>query len=89
MSQRNTPTNVAEPGFISQYGSELQSRFGQLFTPTPEIGAATGIEVLPNGTLQAAAEPVRRGGGAAAVVCPADHPLPASPRAVCAPVPAG
>jgi len=89
VSQRNTPTNVAEPGFISQYGSELQSRFGQLFTPTPEIGAATGIEVLPNGTLQAAAEPVRRGGGAAAVVCPADHPLPASPRAVCAPVPAG
>jgi gamma-glutamyltranspeptidase / glutathione hydrolase len=89
-SQRNTPTNVAEPAFISQYGGELQSRFGQLFTPTPEIGAATGIEVLPDGALQAAAEPVRRGGGAAAVVCPAaDHPLPASPRAVCTPVPAG
>jgi len=89
-SQRNTPTNVAEPAFISQYGAELQSRFGQLFTPTPEIGAATAIEILPNGALQAAAEPVRRGGGAAAVVCPAaDHPLPASPRAVCAPVPAG
>jgi gamma-glutamyltranspeptidase / glutathione hydrolase len=89
-SQRNTPTNVAEPAFISQYGAELQSRFGQLFTPTPEIGAATGIEILLNGKLQAAAEPVRRGGGAAAVVCPvADHPLPASPQAVCAPVPAG
>jgi gamma-glutamyltranspeptidase/glutathione hydrolase len=89
-SQRNTPTNVAEPAFISQYGGELQSRFGQLFTSTPEIGAATGIEVLPDGALQAAAEPVRRGGGAAAVVCPAaDHPLPASPGAVCAPVPTG
>jgi gamma-glutamyltranspeptidase/glutathione hydrolase len=89
-SQRNTPTNVAEPAFISRYGAELQSRFGQLFTPTPEIGAATGIEILPNGALQAAAEPVRRGGGAAAVVCPvADHPLPASSQAVCAPVPAG
>jgi gamma-glutamyltranspeptidase/glutathione hydrolase len=88
-SQRNTPTNVAEPSFISQYGTDLHTHFGQLFTSTPEIGAATGIEVLPNGELQAAAEPTRRGGGAAAVVCPAaDHPLPASPQALCAPVPA-
>ena len=86
-SQRNTPTNVAEPGFISQYGPDLQSRFGQLFTSTPEIGAVTGIEVLPNGQLQAAAEPSRRGGGAAAVVCPvATHPPPASPHALCAPL---
>jgi len=89
-SQRNTPTNVAEPGFISQYGTDLQTRFGQLFTSTPEIGAATGIELLPNGQLQAAAEPVRRGGGAAAVVCPAaDHPLPRSHHATCAPVVVG
>jgi gamma-glutamyltranspeptidase / glutathione hydrolase len=88
VSQRNTPTNVAEPAFISQYGNDLQTRFGQLFTSTPEIGAATGIEVLPNGQLQAAAEPTRRGGGAAAVVCPAGHSLPASPLALCAPVPA-
>jgi gamma-glutamyltranspeptidase / glutathione hydrolase len=87
-SQRNTPTNVAEPSFIAQYGSDLQTRFGQPFTSTPEIGAATGIEVLPNGELQAAAEPSRRGGGAAAVVCPATgHPAAASPRALCAPVP--
>jgi gamma-glutamyltranspeptidase / glutathione hydrolase len=89
-SQRNTPTNVAEPSFISQYGADLQTRFGQTFSSTPEIGAATGIEVLPNGELQAAAEPTRRGGGAAAVVCPdAGHPVPASPQALCAPVPAG
>jgi gamma-glutamyltranspeptidase/glutathione hydrolase len=90
VSQRNTPTNVAEPSFTSLYGADLQARFGQLFTSTPEIGAATGIEVLPDGELQAAAEPTRRGGGAAAVVCPAaDHPLPASSQAVCAPVSAG
>ena len=88
-SQRNTATNVAEPAFISQYGNDLQTRFGQLFTSTPEIGAATGIEVLPNGQLQAAAEPTRRGGGAAAVVCPAaGHSSPASPHALCAPLPA-
>jgi gamma-glutamyltranspeptidase/glutathione hydrolase len=72
-SNRNTATTQAEPAFIAQYGSELTSRFGQSFTSTPEIGAATGIELLPNGQLQAAAEPVRRGGGDAEVVCPAAH----------------
>jgi gamma-glutamyltranspeptidase/glutathione hydrolase len=89
-SQRNSPTTV-EPAFAAQYGTELTQRFGQLFgAPTAEIGSATGIEVLPNGELQAAAEPTRRGGGAAAVVCPAaGHPLPASPNARCAPVPGG
>jgi gamma-glutamyltranspeptidase/glutathione hydrolase len=86
-SQRNTSTSMAEPAFISQYGNELTTRFGQSFTSTPEIGAATGIELLANGELEAAAEPVRRGGGAAAVVCPArDHPLPVSPNGRCAPV---
>jgi gamma-glutamyltranspeptidase/glutathione hydrolase len=84
-SQRNTSTTTAEPAFISQFGGDLQARFGQAFTPMAEIGAATGIELLPDGRLQAAAEPVRRGGGAAAVVCPAArHPLPASPHAACA-----
>jgi gamma-glutamyltranspeptidase / glutathione hydrolase len=88
VSQRNTPTNVAEPAFISQYGAGLQARFGQLFTSTPEIGAATGIEVLPDGELQAAAEPTRRGGGAAAVVCPAANQHGPPPHGVCARVPA-
>jgi gamma-glutamyltranspeptidase/glutathione hydrolase len=35
-----------------------------------EIGAATGIEFLTGGRTLAAAEPVRRGGGSAAVVQP-------------------
>jgi gamma-glutamyltranspeptidase/glutathione hydrolase len=35
-----------------------------------EIGAATGVEFLPRGRLLAAAEPVRRGTGSAAVVWP-------------------
>jgi gamma-glutamyltranspeptidase/glutathione hydrolase len=67
-SQRNGATQ-AEPAFITQYGSAL-APFGQTFTSTGEIGAATGIEILPDGRLEAAAEPVRRGGGAAAVVTP-------------------
>jgi gamma-glutamyltranspeptidase/glutathione hydrolase len=70
-SQRNAPTTDAEPAFISQYGSELQSTYGQSFgPPTPEIGAATGVEFLRDGRLEAAAEPVRRGGGDAEVVRP-------------------
>ncbi len=84
-TQRNSPT-IAEPAFAAQYGAELSARFGQrIAAQVPEIGAATAIEVLPDGELEAAAEPTRRGGGAAAVVCPAaDHPLPASPAALCA-----
>ena len=88
-SQRNSPT-VAEAAFLDQYGNALSQRFGQTFgTPMSEIGAATGIEIFPDGELQAAAEPVRRGGGAAAVVCPAGRGQPQSPSAACAPVPAG
>jgi gamma-glutamyltranspeptidase / glutathione hydrolase len=69
-SQRNGASTDAEPAFISQYGSELQSRFGQQFRSTDEIGAATGVEFLPGGKLEAVAEPVRRGGGDAEVVQP-------------------
>jgi gamma-glutamyltranspeptidase/glutathione hydrolase len=69
-SQRDSATTQAEPGFISAYGDVLTSRFGQSFSSTPEIGAATGIEFLRNGQLLAAAEPVRRGSGDAEVVCP-------------------
>ncbi|MDQ3890187.1 MAG: gamma-glutamyltransferase [Actinomycetota bacterium] len=88
-SQRNTPTTVAEPAFISQYGSELEARFGHSFTSTPEIGAATGIEVRPDGRLEAVAEPIRRGGGAADVVCTrAGERRPGKGHGVCAPVPA-
>ena len=69
-SQRNTPATSAEPAFISSpEGVALQAR-GHRFTSTPEIGAATGIELLGDGGVLAAAEPVRRGGGSAAV----EHP---------------
>jgi gamma-glutamyltranspeptidase/glutathione hydrolase len=70
-SQRNAATTEAEPAFIAKYGPDLRSRFGQTFgQPVAEIGAATGVEFLPHGRFEAAAEPVRRGGGSAAVVNP-------------------
>ncbi|MFG2168875.1 gamma-glutamyltransferase [Micromonospora chersina] len=65
-SQRNGASTQAEPAFITGYAAGLPP--GHTFTSTAEIGAATGIEFLPDGRLVAAAEPVRRGGGAAAVV---------------------
>jgi gamma-glutamyltranspeptidase / glutathione hydrolase len=72
--QRNTPTSTAEPAFISSEGEALRARYGHAFMPTPEtapeIGAVTGLEFLQGNRVLAAAEPVRRGGGSAAVVRP-------------------
>ena len=70
-SQRNTVTTSAEPAFLETHGAALSER-GHSFTSTPEIGAATGIAFLPDGTVQAAAEPFRRGGGSALV----ENPVP-------------
>ena len=68
-SQRNTSTTVAEQGFIEAYGPPLVAR-GHAFSSIGEIGAATGIQFLPEDVLVAAAEPTRRGGGSAMVVTP-------------------
>jgi gamma-glutamyltranspeptidase/glutathione hydrolase len=72
VSQRNSVASEAEPAFIaSADGQALVKDYGHNpFTVVKgnEIGAATGIEFLPGGRLLAAAEPVRRGSGSAAVV---------------------
>ncbi len=72
-SQRNTPptaTTSAEQAFIdSPEAAALRAR-GHVFTLAPEIGAATGIELLGDGRVLAAAEPTRRGGGSAMVESP-------------------
>ncbi len=69
-SQRNTSGIQAEPAYRAQFGAALEG-LGHTFGPDmAEIGAATGIEFGPHGLLTAAAEPVRRGGGAAAVLHP-------------------
>ncbi len=49
-------------------GAGAAASYGHVLAPTGEIGAATGIEFLGGGRMLAAAEPVRRGGGSAAVV---------------------
>ena len=74
-TQRNTPQVFAERPFIDAHGRDLAARGHRLevFPGPPEgvIGAATGLEILRHGLVQAVAEPVRRGGGSALVVRPA------------------
>ncbi|MFC7217482.1 gamma-glutamyltransferase [Streptomyces polyrhachis] len=69
-SQRNGAATQAEPGFLALPERLGLEALGHSFASVAEIGAATGIERLPDGRWQAAAEPVRRGGGSAGVVQP-------------------
>ena len=72
-SSATRPTTQAEQAFIdSPEGQSLAAARGHKFAPPAapgEIGAATGIEFRGKRFI-AAAEPVRRGGGAAGVVKP-------------------
>jgi gamma-glutamyltranspeptidase/glutathione hydrolase len=71
-SQRNTATTQPEPAFLALPEAAALRARGHVFGAPAEIGAATGIELLPDGRVLAAAEPVRRGGGSAMV----EHPAP-------------
>lgn len=75
-AQRNTPSVTAEQGFINHWQTTLDD-YGHTFalagppgTSASQIGAVAAIELAPDGTMTAAAEPTRRGGGAAYVVRP-------------------
>ena len=80
VSQTNSATSLAEPGFYnSALRQQLTKEFGEQFSlATGPIlpldhypGDATGLQVLGHGSYQAVAEPVRLGGGSALVVNPA------------------
>jgi gamma-glutamyltranspeptidase / glutathione hydrolase len=72
----NSPTSPAEQSFVDlPVAQTLEDTYGQQFSVvsgvTPldsQIGAATGIRLLPDHRFRAVAEPVRRGGGTALVV---------------------
>ncbi|WGY01112.1 gamma-glutamyltransferase [Nocardioides sp. QY071] len=75
-SQRNTASVTAEQAFIDAYGDALAA-YGHTFalagppgSSAAEIGAVAAVELGPDGTMTAVAEPTRRGGGAAGVVRP-------------------
>lgn len=79
-SQRNGATTQAEPDFIALPSTPGLQALGQSFAVVdtspldpsiiipPTIGAANGLEFLGHDRVLVAAEPVRRGGGDAAVV---------------------
>ncbi|MCU0565547.1 MAG: gamma-glutamyltransferase [Oculatellaceae cyanobacterium Prado106] len=68
ISQRNGGGTQVDSGFEkTELGKELMA-IGHLLEPMPEIGAATGVLVNPDGSMVAAAEPSRRGGGSAMTV---------------------
>ena len=69
-SQRNAAMGQAEPAFLASPEAVELAALGHSFSEIAEIGAATGVEFLRDGQVVAAAEPVRRGGGSAAVVKP-------------------
>jgi gamma-glutamyltranspeptidase/glutathione hydrolase len=70
VTQRNGSTDTAEPAFRDSPEGQALAGYGHTYTLMAEIGAATGLEFLGGGRTLAAAEPVRRGGGSAAVVQP-------------------
>lgn len=68
ISQRNGGVTEVDNGLEkTALGSGLTA-LGHVLVPVPEIGAATGIAIAPNGYTIAVAEPVRRGGGSAMTV---------------------
>lgn len=75
-SLRNTAAVTAEPDYLTAYGAVLTglgyrlNPAGDALTSAAEIGAATAMEFGRDGMVTAAAESVRRGGGAAGVVAP-------------------
>lgn len=80
LTQRNNYDAKAqyEQIFLTQYPDEELpyllaelEKMGHVFKPDERvqgIGAAAGLEFLPNGDIRAAAEPIRRGGGSAMAI---------------------
>ena len=67
LSQRNGSETTLESALENTEEASALRALGHQFRLTDEIGAATGLELWPDGRIQAAAEPSRRGGGAAMV----------------------
>ncbi len=69
LSSRNGAED-AEQAFLDSPEAAGLTALGHVLKLSPEIGAATALRIYGNGTVLAAAEPVRRGGGSAIVVHP-------------------
>jgi gamma-glutamyltranspeptidase / glutathione hydrolase len=70
ISQRNGGATQVDSGLETSELGQALTALGQVLEPVPEIGAATGLVIRPDGRILVAAEPTRRGGGAAMTVQP-------------------
>ena len=70
ISNLNGPTTGAEPAFLATPEAAALMARGHQFASLATIGNATGVAFLPDGRMQAAAEPERLGGGSAVVLRP-------------------
>jgi gamma-glutamyltranspeptidase / glutathione hydrolase len=68
LSQRNGGITQVDGGLEQTPLGQGLTALGHVLEPVSEIGAATGIAIAPDGSMIAAAEPVRRGGGFAMTV---------------------
>ncbi|MGH8909206.1 MAG: gamma-glutamyltransferase, partial [Egibacteraceae bacterium] len=66
----NAASGIAEPAFLATSEARALQARGYTFESTEEIGVVTGIAFAPDGAPAAAAEPTRRGGGAALTASP-------------------
>ena len=69
LSQRNSDDTTVEASVSQELLTEL-GVFGHTFSETDELGAVVGLYFTEEGTIVAAAEAERRGGGSAQVVLP-------------------
>ncbi|MFQ3535384.1 MAG: gamma-glutamyltransferase [Aggregatilineales bacterium] len=72
ISQRNTGFTQVDSKFEESELGKALIALGHELRGVSEIGAATGVVIKPDGTMLAAGEPTRRGGGSAMVVQPAN-----------------
>jgi gamma-glutamyltranspeptidase/glutathione hydrolase len=72
LSNLNGPSTAAEPDLIESPEADALVARGHVLSELDAIGNVTGVAFLPDGRMQAAAEPERLGGGSAVVLRPSD-----------------
>lgn len=72
LSQRNTSSTELEAAWFDSPEADVLRERGHVLVESGTLNNVTGVAFLPDGRLQAAAEPERLGGGSAGVVQPAD-----------------
>ena len=68
LSQQNREITLVEEDLLNSTPAQALEELGHTLEPTSVLGAVTAIEIQPDGTMQAVAEPYRYQGGSAMTV---------------------